>query len=295
MRKNISIIGIGEVGSAVANLLLTIPKVSLNLCDIHDIQGRVLDLKHAAAFYDSKVSFNNKKDLSVADLIIYTAGYCNKQNESRNTVAGKNKTMIEEIFKTCSFQNHPLIISVTNPVELSSAWIQDVVKETATVIGTGTSLDTIRLNYLLDRDKRKSSHEKIEVIGEHGSDMKPRWGQIDASKINKDEVLAELKQSAFEIRKTEAATKYGVAHVCLKMVQAIISGEEFDYPFSVKLNDSIKKDLGIESNIFLSLPSVINKTGLHIKPFNELSDEEKIELSQVAKKIEKLYIENLTT
>ena len=69
MRKNISIIGIGEAVSQLASLLIPLDNVYINLIDPENISGRFLDLIHAASVHNKTLVFNDLEAVKVADLI----------------------------------------------------------------------------------------------------------------------------------------------------------------------------------------------------------------------------------
>ena len=227
---NFSIIGFGEVGSLVAALINgRFNNSTINILDFpEEISGRILDFQHACACNNNNVIVNDKNQLISTDVVIYSAGFCNAPGESRYSVAQNNKALIEEIFKDLHFNRNTLVIAVTNPVEPVSMWINEALNRQCSVIGTGTSLDTFRLQFILST-YFKCSMDRIEtlVIGEHGEKMIPVYSstRINGQEITElvsrevlDQFTNELVHSAKMIRKTEKATKYGIAETCLKLI-----------------------------------------------------------------------------
>lgn len=286
MIRKIAIIGIGEVGSQLASILLTKENTELNLIDIGDISGRLLDLQHAAEILNNKIYLNDYSRISSSDIIFYCAGYSNKVNESRNTVGKKNKDLIFKVFNNLRLSKKNLIISVTNPVELSSRWIGEITN--AQVFGTGTSLDSYRFKYLLKYHYNKHSTLPF-VIGEHGKHMIPVWPEFHIENNDTDSLNERLINSAREIRQTEIATKYGISHTCLDIVNRFYSNSLSEIPLSVEINEELKESLLLNSNIHLSLPCIIGKQTIQLNKKHKYLISHLKQLQESAKKIEDIY------
>lgn len=269
MRQNltITIIGLGEVGGTIASLILgETSNSTINLVDIRDVSGKVLDIKHAGSFTNNKVTANNPFVTNHSDFIIYAAGYSNAIDEDRNAVATKNKSLVKEVFRKIQPKKDAVIIAISNPVELVAQWISEVYKNKIMVIGTGTFLDTVRLKFLIsERLNKNISLIDTMVIGEHGENMTPIYSQtlIDGEPIYDilgvkqiDELTSKLKNSARTIRATETATKFGVSQCTIEIIKAFYNNQSI-MPLSIMINDAYKKLLGAFSDNFISLPCKI--------------------------------------
>jgi malate/lactate dehydrogenase len=275
-----TVIGIGEVGSTVASLINSnFSGISLHLVDIHPSRnGKVLDLQHAGACNRNKISYNDPDSLSSSDIIVFTAGYSNVHGESRNSVSSKNKELVRSVFKDVQLKPDVTIIVITNPVEPVSHWINEATGKRYRVIGTGTALDTFRMKFLL-QERFKCDPDQIEtlVIGEHGQNMVPLYSSTTVKGIpvrslisdeEWDKLENELKQSAFLIRETEKATKFGVAETSVFLIKVLLSTEECILPVSIPFTD---RD---HSELYVSLPVRISLNKVEIAPF-EMTDSEK--------------------
>lgn len=291
MSLNITIIGLGEVGSTLCNLLLSRKDTRINVIDPAAIQGRILDLNHAAAIYNNQVVWNEFDETKKADVVFYTAGYSNKANESRNTVAAKNKSLIKDVFSKLELNDDCLIVSVSNPVELTSKWISEVCDNV--VIGTGTSLESYRFKYLLNKEHitplEISEHM---VVGEHGKRMVPLWNTEINEEMTK-RIEDQVVSSAFDIRQTESATKYGVSHCCVDILNRYYSDEETLLPVSFCIDNALKSTLNIKEDIFLSIPCYLGKQKVTpVYNFSYSSNDLK-RLKEAANKIESLYLKHI--
>lgn len=288
----ITVIGAGEVGSSVIALLASeFTSIRINAIDPSDqISGKILDLQHAAKINDNILQLNNKEWISDSEIIVYSAGYCNAVGQDRNTVSQDNKQLVESIFSDLSLNENTLIIVITNPVEPVTAWISNHVK-TNKVIGTGTYLDTIRLQWILSENEHqlKLNSDPI-VLGEHGTHMVAlldnNIDDKDCDKIDieivKESIRNELKLSAASIRKTEKATKYGVSACALNLIKQYLSNQLCTYPVSVRMTPEWRNYLGIEetSSCFLSLPTLVGKENISVVSPDQfkLSQKEKQQL-----------------
>lgn len=284
---NFTLIGFGEVGSLVAALINT--NYSCARINVMNTQtsksGRILDLEHAAACRNNEVYHNSKKELENADFIIYSAGYSNAHGESRNAVVNKNKKLVFSIFQDLHFKNNPQILVITNPVEPISYWIQQVVGKQVRVLGTGTSLDTFRLKYILAK-KFQCSTMDVEcfVIGEHGKHMVPIYshtkikGQDITELCNQTEfqlITEELLQSAFQIRETEKATKYGIAESTLHLLQRLIQNDSSYFTASGDELGEWRNHYIFNQALFVSLPYKFENGNLKTHYLELNSDEKK--------------------
>jgi L-lactate dehydrogenase len=135
-----------------------------------------------------------------------------------------------------------------------SYWIYKHLKGKNIVVGTGTSLDTFRLQLLIAKHLKKSIQDiNTLVLGEHGSNMTPIWSQTTVhgksiselvTKDDLEKLTLTLKNSATEIRKTEVATKYGVSLCALAILESYIAPNKrrLVLSFSTKKIEEISRD-----------------------------------------------------
>ena len=301
----ISIIGVGEVGGAVANLIIQeYPNIQLNLLDNStDISGRILDLAHGGASNNVDVRFNDLSLLNLSDYIVYCAGASIAKGESRNSVAQKNKSLVQAIFNKVEPKPSCSIIVITNPVELVACWISELFKHQIQVIGTGTLLDSFRLKYLLVK-KFKTSIDHIDalVIGEHGENMVPFFSHskvngkavLDLLEVNElEELKKELINSASTIRQTEKVTKFGVAQTALRIIKWLESSTSEILPVSILVDQSMKEEFNLQEDLFVSFPSEIKEGRLRIVNSLECTNEEFEFLKDAIASIRRVYLAEL--
>lgn len=304
MQLTFTVYGFGEVGSLVAALINSnFSDCLINVINTQNkLNGRILDLQHAATFNNNQIIHNAHSKVGVSDFIIYAAGFSNVHGESRNSVALKNKKMVYDIFSTLTLNSKTKIIAITNPVEPIAYWINDAIKGKAMVIGTGTALDTFRLKHILSEHfSADSSQIKATVIGEHGQHMVPLFSKcsinskliIDLAKKSDLQILKiKLEQAAFEIRKTEDATKYGIAQTCIRLIHAFLSEETTLIPVSIGLTKKLQSEFVCNLPVYVSLECEISQSGIKIIPL-KCSNLEKEQLQIAAKAIEEIILNTI--
>ncbi len=285
--NKVIIIGCGNVGMSYAFSLLN-QNTNVNelvLIDINKdrIIGEAMDLNHCLAFSPSKIDIRvgDYSDCRDAKLIVIAAGANQNPGETRMDLINKNskifKSIITEVMKN-DFKGYFLV--ATNPLDIMTYITYKYSEMTPNkVIGSGTSLDTARLRYIVGEKvgiNPKSIH--TYVIGEHGDSEFVLWSSalIGSEKIDKyltqDEMIKiedDVRNAAYEIIDRKGATYYGIAMCLTRITTAILNNE--NTIITVSSYDE-------ENDIYFSTPSVINKDGATKKMKIELNNEEQEKL-----------------
>lgn len=293
--QKVSIIGSGFVGSTTAYTLMLSGLFSeMVIIDINEdkARGEVMDLNHGLPFaVPVKIYQGTYKDIKDSDIIIISAGANQKEGETRLDLVQKNteifKNIVSEIIKYTTPEKSILLV-VTNPVDILtyvttkiSGWPSN------RVIGSGTVLDTARFRYLI------GEHVGVDVrnihgyiLGEHGDSELPAWSLTTIAGMPMDEyckachsceegkskleIFENVKNAAYKIIKLKGATYYAVALAVKRIVEAIMRDEHSILTVSSLLDGQY----GL-SDVCLSVPSVIDRNGIHRILEVPLSDKEK--------------------
>ena len=197
--KKIAIVGTGFVGMSFAYALLC-----EGICDelvLLDINrekaiGEAMDLNHGLAFAKTnmKIYAGEYNDCHDADMIVICAGVSQKPGEDRISLLKRNQAVFESIISpilASGFQG--IFLVATNPVDIMTRMVQHLSGfDSARVIGSGTTLDTARLRYLLGAYLSvdpKNVH--AYVIGEHGDSEMVPWSQAMVGTKPIRDVIAE--------------------------------------------------------------------------------------------------------
>lgn len=295
----LSIIGLGETGTAISQLLLNdYRNIQLNIIDPNpNLRGRILDLSHAGIRNENLIHLNDRTLLSQSDSIFFCAGTRNIPGASRESMASVNQKLIVDVFNGIELRPDCRIIVISNPLDAMVTWISSYFEQRLCVIGTGTLLDSWRLKFIIAQHFRLDP-ERIEavVLGEHGDSMVPIWSKttVDGLPIQElfsqpqlDELKVKLLSVAKEIRETENATKYGVAAAALHLFASLEDNEENETIASV-LEQRIVPDEGSKSPVAFGRPVRIAQGKVIIQDFEMDDQEEKDALEHSIQKISKI-------
>ncbi len=279
--KKVALIGTGFVGMSFAYALLNSGECDqLVLIDINKVKahGESMDLNHGLPFakrnmliYDGEYS-----DCCDADIVVIAAGVNQKEGESRIELLNRNYEVFKSIITPVVNSGFDGIFLVaTNPVDIMTKITLDLSGfESTRVIGSGTTLDTARLRYLLgDYFKIDPRNVHAYVIGEHGDSEIIPWSQayittkniydiIDSSNgLFKFEDLYKISKNvtnaAQEIIRAKNATYYGIGMALVRIVRAIFGDEKSALTVSVFLNGQY----GV-NGIYAGLPAIIGRNGV---------------------------------
>ena len=281
-KSKVVIVGTGFVGMSYAYALLNQGAVEeLILIDINHEKalGEAMDLNHGLPFAPRKMTIRagDYSECKDAGLVVITAGVNQKDGETRIELLTRNASIMKSVVKNVMESGFDGIILVaSNPVDILAyvAWKESGLPVTK-VIGSGTLLDTGRLRYEISRIVNIDSRNvHAYILGEHGDSEFLSWSNahIGAKPIvdvinSMDEINFEdlqtihksVRDAAYEIIKRKKATYYGIGMALVRITQAIFDNENRIIPVSV-LNDGL---YNCQKDIFIGLPAVLNRDGIH--------------------------------
>ncbi len=287
--KKVVIIGCGNVGMSYAYALLN-QRTHVNelaLIDLNEerVIGEVMDLNHCLAFSPSKmkIKVGDYKDCLNASLIVIAAGVNQKPGETRLNLLKRNAAIFKDIIgKVMENGFNGVFLIATNPVDIMTYLTQKYSNLPRNkVIGSGTTLDTARLRFLVgDRLQVSPSNVHGYVIGEHGDSEFIPWSNVNLAlqpitdfltREEMDKIEEEVKTAAYKIINAKGATYYGIG-MCLVRITNAILGDE-NTVMVVSTYDNI-------NDVYVGLPSVINKNGADRKINFDLNKDETDKLTK---------------
>jgi L-lactate dehydrogenase len=276
----VAVVGVGNVGASFAYALVLSGLASeLVLIDLDQrrAEGEAMDLAHAVPFTKPiRVWAGDYADCHGAAVTVITAGAAQKPGESRRDLIQRNATIFGSIIPRVAAANpNGVIVITTNPVDVLSyqSWKQSGLPPSR-VIGSGTILDTARFRSLLSERFGVDAHSvHAFIVGEHGDSEVPIWSSANiagmhlrefctANGLPYDEAEMEVlfertRDAAHEIIARKGATYYAVGAGLLRIVEAIIR----DGRTVLSVSSLIEDYYGI-SDVYLSLPCVVNRNGV---------------------------------
>ena len=281
--KKVVIIGCGNVGMSYAYALVN-QKTYVNelvLIDLNKdrIEGEVMDLNHCLPYAPGKIYIHSGEyqDCFDASIVVIAAGANQKPGETRLDLINKNSVIFKDIIsKVMASGFNGIFLVATNPLDIMTYITYKYSKLPSNkVIGSGTSLDSARLRYIIGTKlgiNPKNVH--AYVIGEHGDSEFVPWNNAmvglqsvsdyltDEDKIKIEE---DVRNAAYEIINKKGATYYGIGTTLVRITNAILGDENLI--FSVSNYDK-------NNDVYVGSPAILNKDGIKNKVFIKLTPDE---------------------
>ena len=281
MKSKVVIVGTGLVGMSYAYALLNqgvVEEVALIDIDHNRALGEAMDLNHGLAFAPRNMNIRagDYSECADASLVVITAGVNQKPTESRLDLLERNANIMRSItgnIMGSGFEGILLIAS--NPVDIMTQVVYEAAglpKEK--VIGSGTSLDTARLRYEIGHQiKIDVRNVHAYILGEHGDSEFVVWSNayVGAKPIKDvinsmeainfddlDSIADRVKNAAGNIIGKKGATYYGIGMSLVRITAAIMNNENRILPLSVLNQGEYDCD-----HVYIGLPAVVNKDGVH--------------------------------
>ncbi|XP_030385644.1 L-lactate dehydrogenase [Scaptodrosophila lebanonensis] len=278
----VTVVGIGQVGMASAFSILA-QGVSKEVCLIDvcadKLQGELMDLQHGSNFLknpqitastDFAISANSR-------LCIVTAGVRQKEGESRLSLVQRNTDILKNIIpKLVEYSPDTILMMVSNPVDIMTyvAWKLSGLPKNR-VIGSGTNLDSSRFRFLMSQRlgvAPTSCHGWI--IGEHGDSSVPVWSGVNIAGVRLrelnptlgtgedpekwNELHKQVVDSAYEVIKLKGYTSWAIGLSTASLAASILRNSSS----VAAVSTSVLGEHGIDKDVFLSLPCILNANGV---------------------------------
>lgn len=279
--RKIVLVGTGMVGMSFAYAALNqriCDELVLIDIDRNRAMGEAMDLNHGLAFSGTsmKISAGEYSDCSDADIVAICAGVNQKPGESRLQLLQRNTEVFRSIVEPVVASGFDGIFLVaTNPVDIMTRVTYELSGFNANrVLGTGTTLDTARLRYLLgDYFGVDARNMHAYVMGEHGDSEFVPWSQAMLATRSVEEIcrsdrntyqLSDLEQISTEVREAaqkiieaKRATYYGIGMAMTRIAKAILSNESSVLTVSARL----RGEYG-QRDVFVGVPCIVNRKGI---------------------------------
>ncbi|MDP2167560.1 MAG: malate dehydrogenase [Thermodesulfovibrionales bacterium] len=306
MRKKVSIIGAGNVGASLAQLIAHSGLADVMLFDIAESmpQGKALDISEACPLWGSS-SFvrgtNDYQDTECSDVIVITAGFPRRPGMSRDDLLYANAEVVREsASRVVGVSPNAVIIVVTNPMDVMTqlAW-QASGFPTRRVIGMGGVLDSARLRTFVAWELGVSPADvEAMVLGGHGDEMLPlpRFTTVkgvpiatllDSTRV--EGLIGRARNGGAEIvgLLKHGSACYAPAAAAFQMAKAVLLDEKRLLPCSAYLDGQY----GI-IGLYAGVPVIIGKEGVERIVELKLDEAEMKALEKSARSI-KALIEKL--
>ncbi|KJQ63383.1 L-2-hydroxyisocaproate dehydrogenase [Streptococcus gordonii] len=304
MSRKVAIIGMGNVGAAVAHGLIAQGAFDdYVLIDTNEakVKADALDFQDAAANlnHHANITVNSYEALADADVIISALGNIKLQDNPNADrfveLPFTSKEVIEVSKKIKEVGFKGILIAITNPVDVVTSLYQHYTglpKER--VIGTGTLLDTARMKRAVGVRFGVDPRSVYGYnLGEHGNSQFTAWSQVRVkgqpiSKLTSEEVLEEIATEAMRGGHTvfngKKYTSYGIASASIRLALAVISDAHEELPVT---------NYYAPLDTYLSYPALVGRSGIIEQLQLTLTEEEEAKLARSAQFIQDKFSEHI--
>lgn len=302
MRKKVTVIGSGNVGSTVAQRLADKQLADVVLLDIVDgvPQGKSLDMLEAGPIegYDVRVTGTTSyAETAGSDIIVMTAGLARQPGMSRDDLLKKNYEVVKgAISEAASHSPEAILIIVTNPLD---AMAQTALKASGfpknRVIGMAGVLDTARYRTFI-AEALNVSVQNVQgfVLGGHGDTMVPVPRYTTVAGIPVTELLPKAQLDAIITRTRNGGAEivnllkkgsayYAPSAAAVEMAEAIFYDRKKILPCAAYLEG----EYGVHG-LFVGVPVKLGARGIEQIIEIKLTPEEQAELKKSADAVKQL-------
>jgi malate dehydrogenase len=306
MRKKVTVVGGGFVGSTTAQRILDAELADVVLTDILEgvPAGKALDMLESAPIWGSDaraagISTNtgDYRETANSDIVVVTAGFPRKPGMSRDDLLKANydviKAVVEAIVK---FSPNAILVMVTNPLD---AMAQAAYKISGfsknRVIGMAGVLDSARMSTFVAMELGVSVEDVHSfVLGGHGDDMVPLPRYSTVAGIPLPDLLSKEKIEAIVTRTRKGGGEivnllksgsayYAPSAAVFQMVEAILKDKKRILPCAAYLEG----EYGIRG-LFVGVPAKLGARGIEQIIEIKLTPDEKAALDKSAASVREL-------
>lgn len=258
----VGIVGAGGVGVATASAIIMrglAGRVTIYSRKPEAARGLALDFLHAQPLLPSiEIRGKGLDGIEEEDILVLAAGAHTTAGQSRLDIFRNNLAVMDDMATAVEAGEMPRIaLVVTNPLDvlteyLSRRWAERPVS----VMGSGTSLDTLRLTQRIAQECQvhpRSVH--AWVVGEHGDSSVFLLGSatvgtlpllefaaqrgIDLTPARLDAIEVDVRRAAYEVRDLKGAAVQGIGLTVSGLVHATAYEVGAIIPVSVRVGDSV--------------------------------------------------------
>lgn len=288
MKKKIALIGAGNIGGVLAQLVAQKELGDVILFDIVEglPQGKCLDMWEATPVMGSDTKLrgaNDYKDIAGADVVIVTAGLARKPGMSRDDLLAKNLMIMKSVAQGIK-ENAPnaFVVVISNPLDAMVYTMKEITGFPKNrVVGMAGVLDTARFRAFVAEEVGVSVQDvQALVLGGHGDDMVPLIRLSSVNGIPLTELLSAEKIEAIVQRTRMAGGEvvgllktgsafFSPAVSAIEMVESHLKDRKRVLPCAALLEG----EFGV-NGYYVGVPCVIGANGVEKVLEVKLNDEE---------------------
>jgi L-lactate dehydrogenase len=234
-------------------------------------RGLALDFLHARPLL-ARIDIRGRglDEIEEEDILIFTAGHHTTPGETRLDILKQNLVVMDDTVSAVEAGELPRIaLVVTNPLDVMTEYLaRRWADRTVSVMGSGTSLDTLRLTQRIAQEcgvHPRSVH--AWVVGEHGdssvflldsatvgtlrlAEFAAQRG-VDLSPDRLDAIERDVRRAAYEVRDLKGSAVHGIGLTVSGLIHATAHETGALIPVSVRVG----------ADVCASLPCVLGPEG----------------------------------
>jgi len=297
----VSIVGAAGTVGAAAGYSIALREVAdeLVFVDIPEQEdttvGQAADANHGIAYdANTEVYQGDYAATAGSDVVVITAGLPRSPGDTRLDLADDNAPIMEDIRESLAEHNDDFVsITTSNPVDLLNRHLYETGdRDRGKVVGFGGRLDSARFRYVLsERFDVPVKNVDATILGEHGDAQVPVFSKVrvdgrdlEFTDGEKEEILADLQESAMNVIERKGATEWGPAQGVAHMVEAVLRDTGEVLPASVKLQG----EYGHEGVAF-GVPVRLGSNGVEEVIEWDLEEFEREQMAEAADKLAEQY------
>lgn len=306
MRKKVTVVGGGFVGSTTAQRIHDAALADVVLTDILDgpPAGKALDMAESAPILGTdahaigvSTASGDYRETANSDIIVITAGFPRKPGMSRDDLLKANYDVVKGVVEAVvKISPGAILIIVTNPLD---AMAQAAFKVSGfsknRVIGMAGVLDSARMSTFVAMELGVSVENVHSfVLGGHGDDMVPLARYSTVAGIPLPELIPPGKLEAIITRTRKGGAEivnllktgsayYAPSAAVVEMVEAILKDKKKILPCAAYLEG----EYGI-SGLFVGVPVKLGARGIEQIIEIKLTPDEKAALDKSAASVREL-------
>jgi malate dehydrogenase len=299
VRTKISVVGAGNVGATVAQLIAYKELGDVVMVDIIEglPQGKALDLLEAGPVegYDSQVNgANNYEATADSHIVVITAGIARKPGMSRSDLITTNANIVRAVTEqVVKYSPEALLIVVSNPLDAMVHLAKHVSGFPKNrVVGQAGVLDSTRFRTFIAQELNVSVEDtQAFVLGGHGDTMVPlpRYSTVAGIPITHllpqetiDRLVQRTRDGGGEIVNLlkSGSAFYAPGAAVVQMVEAIVKDKKRVLPCTAYLEG----EYGLR-DIYFGVPVKLGAGGVEQIIEIELTADERAALQASAKEV----------
>lgn len=282
-RRKIALIGAGNIGGTLANLIMLKQLGDVILYDINQgiAQGKALDIAQCAPIegVDFTITGTSKyADIAGADVVIVTAGIPRSPGMSRDDLLETNAKVMKDVgLGIKQYCANAFVICITNPLDVMVSVLQKFSGiADHKIVGMAGVLDSARFRTFLAWEFGTAVQQvQAYVLGGHGDSMVPLIQLSNIAGITLDKLVAsgKIKQERLDaiVKRTrqgggeivellqKGSAYFAPAAAAISMTEAFLFDKKNILPCAAKLT---KGEYGIREAIFVGVPIKIGANGV---------------------------------